>query len=170
MSSPVLKQFGDLSPRDFADHRVWVACHVEDYDEPWYEGTDEETFRPWSGPLPVERSEDMLLVSAEARLNDGSAMEGFLTPSPEPQDLGAAQPHLFLGDLATGFWGGIAGIPVTLVRTFFDRIERSPEDVFPITFRVHDDLVIGGIDITVPGWVPPPTRSTGRSRFPRMRQ
>ena len=59
VSSPVLKQFGDLSPRDFADHRVWVACHVEEYDEPWYEGTDEETFGPWNGRLPVERSDDM---------------------------------------------------------------------------------------------------------------
>ena len=137
------------------DHRVWVACHVEDYAEPWYEDTDEETFRRWSGPLPVERSDVMLLVSADARLNDGSAMEGFLTPSPQPQHLGASQPHVFLGDLAIGFWSGMATVADTLVRAFFDQIERSSDDVFPITFRVHDDLVVGGVEIVVPGWAPP---------------
>ena len=40
-------------PDDFATHPVWVSCHSVDYDEPWYDGTDEETFRPWLSEIPV---------------------------------------------------------------------------------------------------------------------
>jgi hypothetical protein len=31
---------------DLITHPVWVSCHSVDYDEPWYDGTNEETFRP----------------------------------------------------------------------------------------------------------------------------
>ena len=54
MSPPTLKQFGDLSPLDFDASPVWVQCHIIDYDEPWYDDTDEETFRPWDRALPVD--------------------------------------------------------------------------------------------------------------------
>jgi hypothetical protein len=47
---PELKQFGDLTVDDFARCPAWISCHVQDYDEPWYDETDEETFRPWTGP------------------------------------------------------------------------------------------------------------------------
>lgn len=49
MEKPELKQFGDLTHEDFDRHPVWIGCHVADYDELWYEDTDEETFRPWTG-------------------------------------------------------------------------------------------------------------------------
>lgn len=42
---PLLRQFNDLRPQDFEEHSVWVNCHVIDYDEPWYDDTDAETFR-----------------------------------------------------------------------------------------------------------------------------
>ena len=48
-SKPVLKQFGDLTPGDFAKHSVWASVHTLDYDESWYDDTDEEIFRPWIG-------------------------------------------------------------------------------------------------------------------------
>lgn len=51
---PLLRQFGDLTPADFKAHPVWVNCHVIDYDESWYEETDEETFRPWLKSTPVD--------------------------------------------------------------------------------------------------------------------
>src|SRR5260221_9118267 len=41
--TPLLKQAYDLIPDDLAHHPVWVSCHVVDYDEPWYEETDEAT-------------------------------------------------------------------------------------------------------------------------------
>lgn len=147
----MLKQFIDLTPRDFADHPVWLACHVADYDEPWYEDTDEETFRPYLGPLPVEPSNEFL-VSADAHLDDGSMATGFLTPSSQPRDLGASQPHVFVENLAFGFWWGMLDVPDAHVREFFERIARTPEDVFPITFRVNDSFVVGGVEVVVAGW------------------
>ena len=58
---PELKQFSDLTPSDFERHPIWVDCHVVDYDEPWYDDTDEETYRPWAGPLPVEIGSSVLV-------------------------------------------------------------------------------------------------------------
>jgi hypothetical protein len=57
---PELKQFGDLCPADFERYPVWIACHTEDFAEPWFNETDEETFRPWSGALPVAPSDGKL--------------------------------------------------------------------------------------------------------------
>jgi hypothetical protein len=85
---PELKQFGDLTAEDFERHPVWIGCHTADYDEPWYDDTDEETFRPRTGDLPADPSEGMLLVRANATLRDGSSFPGFLTPAFEPGDLG----------------------------------------------------------------------------------
>jgi hypothetical protein len=61
-AKPELKQFGDLTPADFERHPVWIACHWEDEGEPWYDETDEATFRPWTGALPAAPSEGMFLV------------------------------------------------------------------------------------------------------------
>jgi hypothetical protein len=36
-----LKQFAALTIEDFAQYPVWIACHVADYDEPWYDDTDD---------------------------------------------------------------------------------------------------------------------------------
>ena len=89
MEKPELKQFGDLTRQDFDRHAVWIGCHTADYDEPWYEDTDEETFRPWTGELPADAPEGMLLVKATFELMDASRHPGFITPAPNPDDLAA---------------------------------------------------------------------------------
>ena len=81
MARPELKQFGDLSQGDFERYPVWIGCHTADYGESWYEDTDEETFRPWSGALPTSPSEGMLLVRAVIELRDGIRHPGFVTPA-----------------------------------------------------------------------------------------
>jgi hypothetical protein len=48
---PNLKQFGQLVLDDFVTRPVWASCHSVDYDRPWYNDTDEETFRQFA---PVE--------------------------------------------------------------------------------------------------------------------
>jgi hypothetical protein len=68
-----------LTADDFERLPIWLHCHVVDYDEPWYEETDEETFRPWTGPLPVA-PESHFLVRADFTAADGSRFVGFLTP------------------------------------------------------------------------------------------
>src|SRR6185503_15391472 len=44
---PGLKQFGQLTMEDFDLAPVWASCHSFDSNEPWFDDTDEETFRPW---------------------------------------------------------------------------------------------------------------------------
>jgi hypothetical protein len=45
--APELVQFGALTAKHFARRPVWLGVHTVDYGEPWYDGTDEETFRPF---------------------------------------------------------------------------------------------------------------------------
>src|SRR5262249_11108676 len=76
-------QFSNLSSVDFDRHPVWIACHTEDFAEPWFNETDEETFRPWMGALPVGPSDGRSLVRAMFELHDGSRYDGFLNSSVE---------------------------------------------------------------------------------------
>jgi hypothetical protein len=91
---PNLKQFGQLMPDDVVTHPVRVACHSVDYDEPWYDDTDEETFRPWLSEIPVS-ADEMYLVACEFTMADGSCHQGFATPSFEPDDMRLFQPQIF---------------------------------------------------------------------------
>jgi hypothetical protein len=59
----------------------FAECHGTDSDEPWHDDVDEETFRPWRGALPADPSEGMLLVVATLTLNDGTTLDGFITPA-----------------------------------------------------------------------------------------
>ena len=96
MTKPELKQFGEFDAEDFERHPVWVGCHTADYGKPWYEDTDEETFRPWKGKLPAGPAEGMLLVRAAIELHDGSRYPGFVTPAIEERDR-RPEEHCLLG-------------------------------------------------------------------------
>src|SRR5580704_15485720 len=74
---PEMKKDSDLSPEDFVRHPVWVGVHGFDSDEPWYENSDEETFRPWLGPLPFNETRGVALIVATMELADGSLSSGF---------------------------------------------------------------------------------------------
>ena len=144
MGRPELKQFGDLGPADLARHPVWIACHTADYDEPWYDETDEETFRPREGPLPADPSEGMLLVRATATLNDGTQLPGLLTPGFEGDDLGILQPQVFVGGRMFGFWGGMFAAAAEMRQAFYKAIGKAPEAVFPIDIAA-DPAECGGV-------------------------
>lgn len=148
----MLKQFAELAAADFEAFPIWVACHVADFDEPWYDDTDEETFRPCTGTVPADSTE-LVLVSATATLNDGTAFPAFLTPADAADDLGTLQPHVFVGDEAYGFWGGAVGIPDTRRRRFLDSSGKHERDVFPIRFTADPALSNGVTDTAVPGWL-----------------
>jgi hypothetical protein len=77
---PLLKKFSELRLSDFEKYPVWVNCHVIDYEESWYDDTDEETFRPWLEELPVDPGYTMFLVKSTLTLNDGTVFCGFITP------------------------------------------------------------------------------------------
>ena len=140
---PELKQFGELSPADFQRHPVWIACHTEDFAEPWFNETDEETFRPWMGALPVGPSDGMSLVRATFELHDGSRHDGFLTPASKEGELGTLQPHLFVSGKSFGFWGGMAGVRPDRRTALYEALGKGPEALFPIRFSTDADLATG---------------------------
>lgn len=151
---PLLKQFGDLTRIDFADHPVWIQCHVVDYDEPWYDETDEETFRPWTGPLPVV-PEDMLLVRAKLTLADGRVFQGFITPRHmrEPLNLGIVQPQLFLpSGKRCDFWDGMFRRPAEDRHAIYLELGHDPKAIFPIEFAAENGLVTGRVSGSIPGF------------------
>jgi hypothetical protein len=143
MAEPELKQFGSLTSEDFERYPVWIGCHTVDYDEPWYDDTDEETFRPWVGDLPADASQGMFLVRATIELQDGSRHSGFVTPDSSAGGLGMQQPHIFVGDRAFGFWGGIVGVPAEERQALYFALGRTPDAVFPLRFTVDPVLTTG---------------------------
>jgi len=152
MARPELKQFGELEPEDFDRHPVWIGCHTADYGKPWYESTDEETFRPWTGKLPADHSQGMLLVKANFELMDGSRYTGFVTPSDKADDLGTHQPQLFVGDQRFSFWGGMFGIPGSGQQALYAALNRSPEEIFPLRFNGNPELATGVITGQINGF------------------
>jgi hypothetical protein len=152
MAKPELKQFADLLPADFDRHAVWINCHSSDYDEPWYEETDEETFRPWNGLLPVSPADGMLLVRAVLILADGSQFPGFVTPASQEGDVAIHQPHIFVGQRQFGFWGGILGIPEAERKALYAALGRSWEAVFPLRFGAQPELTSGSAEGQIDGF------------------
>jgi hypothetical protein len=153
---PELVQFGDLSADHFARHPVWIQCHVVDYDEPWHEETDEETFRPRTGPLPADPTEGMLLARAAFVLADGSRHEGFLTPAVpgDPMELlGIMQPQIFLPTGGLGaFWEGIVARTPAAHAAFYDALGKTAREVFPIDCFADPALVGGVTQATLRGF------------------
>jgi hypothetical protein len=156
---PLLKQFGDLSRDDFAAHPVWISVHTADYGEPWYDETDEETFRPWTGPLPVGPEEGMLLVRSRFTLADARALQGFVTPQheAEPANLGVMQPQLFLPSGKLGsFWDGMFQRPAEAREILYVELGKDPQAIFPIRFSADEGLATGRVEGSIPGfcWCP----------------
>jgi hypothetical protein len=145
---PRLVQFGDLTPAHFVESPVWASSHSFDYDEPWYDETDEETFRPWDGPLPVSPHDGLFLVRARFTLADQHSLDGFLTPAiptgSGERVLGAIQPQLFLeSGKRVAFWLGMFGDPTRACANLYSGLGKSANAVFPIRFRAFDDLASG---------------------------
>ena len=146
---PELKQFGTLTQADLEQFPVWVNVHSFDYDESWYNETDEETFRSWSGELPVDPSLGMFLVRSEISFVDGTKLVGFITPAigsgeVTESELGSVQPYLFSknGTLIT-FWGGMFGFTDEVKKTTYDLLERTASQIFPIRFSAESGLTKG---------------------------
>ncbi len=139
---PELKRFRDLRPDDFARHPVWLSCHSVDYDEPWYSETNEETFRPHAGSLPVD-TDQMYLVRCVFELSSGEKLDGFATPAADAEDWGTIQPQVFAFDgKRYGFWLGMSGKP-GVAADFCRALGKTPDSVFPIRFGPMPGLTSG---------------------------
>ena len=156
---PILKQYGDFTKEDFQQYPIWVQCHIEDYDEPWYDDTDEETFRACIKGLIVSPSDIMYLVKSEFTLADGTKYEGFITPwktdeKNNVRNLGMIQPNIFLDNgKRFNFWFG--SLPEDMIdkmkESFYSAIGKSPKDIFPIAFKAEEGLVEGNYTGNIPG-------------------
>ena len=149
-----LKQFGDLIADDFSEHPVWIAVHGSDEDEPWYDECDEETFKPWTGALPVSPEEGMLLVQSVLTFADGTTVPGFITPQHdgEPLDLGIIQPHAFSHSARHSFWDGMFQRSDEERAAFYDTFNKKENQIFPITFAAAPGLASGQVAGKIEGF------------------
>jgi len=74
---PVIKSYPDLTIADFEESPIWICCHTADADEPWYDETVEDDYRPYDGRLPLD-SDNLYVVKAEATLSDGTLLVALL--------------------------------------------------------------------------------------------
>ncbi len=152
---PLLKRFGDLVQDDFKLYPVWVNAHVIDYEKDWYKETDEETFRPWDGSLPIDPAETMFLVKAAFSLADGTQLTGFITPQQGPgePDLSILQPYLFTpsGELIS-FWFGLFEPTKEDVGSIYTMLGRKSTQVFPIRFQAEKGTAKGIVKGTISGF------------------
>jgi len=84
---PEMKQDYDLTFDDFVRHPVWIGVHNFDSGEPWYELSDEQTFRPWTRALPFDEPRGFVLVTATFELADGSHYPGYFRAVREDWDV-----------------------------------------------------------------------------------
>lgn len=173
MQSPEMKQEYDLTVADFARHPVWVGVHNYDTDQPWYEEADEETFRPWVGPLPFDEARGVALLAAIFQLADGSSYRGFCRsvredwdrPIDSPKERGVARqkalswsrmhgggkrsvmslqsPVIFIDDHQFDFQLGVPRVRASKVQKFYAAIGKEPRDVFPLRFVADAGLATG---------------------------
>lgn len=146
---PILKQFRDFKPNDFDNYPVWVQCHLIDYDEKWYDDTDEETFGPWIDNIPVSPDFAMFLIKADLKLSDGERYSGFITPCMDSDyqnenSLGLIQPQIFtkIGE-RIGFWTGMFPNENSEIDRFYKLMDKTQDQIFPIEFKAKDGLSNG---------------------------
>jgi hypothetical protein len=152
--TPVFKQAYDLTLDDFARYSVWVQCHLVDYDEPWYEETDEATFRPWTGTKPVDPQEATFLIRATMTLANGSKLNGFLTPqsAEQPLNLGTMQPMVFSeSGEQLAFWDGAYKRSEEERVRFYAALGIGAKEIFPMSFSGEPGLAVGRVAGAIPG-------------------
>lgn len=155
---PHFKQFSELILADFDDHPVWVNCHLVDYDEPWYDEINEETFRPWIGDIPIDPNKATFLVKATFTIADGTVLNGFITPVSNvnkdvTEILGSIQPYIFaLSGKRIHFWFGSIPCSDEGIKNIYYLLEKNSKDIFPIEFVAESGLVKGVTSGTIPGF------------------
>ena len=180
MPKPEMKQESELTLADFLRHPIWIGVHNYDVDEPWYEESDEETVRPWTGQLPFAETRGTALVAARFLLADGSVYPGYCCAvandwdKPQVPVSGAPQakalswsamhggvalsilllqsPTIFVGGRSFDFQLRVPELRRGYIREFYSALGKSPTDVFPIQFKAESGLASGIVSGTVDGF------------------
>jgi hypothetical protein len=128
----IRKQFADFTPDDFRRCPLWEFCS----DEEDVEGQDETTAKPSEDTEVPGYSPGAYLVAADFVLADGSPLEGFIF-SGEPDDFGCVQPNIFIAGQMFAFWFGISPPSAQQLGTMYQRLGKSPEQVFPVSYTTR---------------------------------
>jgi hypothetical protein len=175
MRPPYFKHVLELKEPDFEQHPIWICAYNTDVDEAWFEEdpADEATYRPWEGQPPydcVHSRHRSARVAATFSLADGTELPGFCKP-PNPAfgtsftEIIRMQPLIFWNDRILDFWIGGADETVmrTVIRETYGALKRDADAIFPIRYRIPDELVSVKFRGTIDGFgrlVPPDYRKT----------
>jgi len=159
VSRPLLKQYANFRPADFERVPVWLCVHGLDEEEPWYEDTDELTYRPWDGSPPFPRPDPegpMTVVRCDFTLADGVRLPGFCAPpvvgSDASEQISYTQPQMFLpGGTVTGFWRGLPATPDDK-RRVYAALGKDPSAVFPIRYGSGAAVVTPPFELRIDGF------------------
>lgn len=165
---PELKQESDLTPADFLRLPVWIGVHNFDSDEPWYENSDEETFRPWTGPLPFKESRGFVLVAATFTLRDGSVYPGYFRSVRDDESrrgnktevLVLQSPIIFIDGRSFDFRRRVPGLQRAAARQLYSAFGKKAKDVFPVRFAASPALARGVVTGNIEGFYGSPTSTT----------
>jgi len=154
----LIKIFKDMTLSDFEEYPIWINCHLIDYEQPWYDETREDYFRPWFGYLPIIPGNMIFLVKSNLTCFDGTTYNGFITPTEEkPKDitkaLGTIQPHIIhpSGKLVN-FWYGLLKPSKEYLDKQYKLLEKTADKIFPIKFEVEKGLTKGIESGEIPGF------------------
>lgn len=88
MGAPLLKDRASLIRTDFDGNPIWVRVQDYDKDQPWFQGSTDQTYRPWDGPLPLQPRTPypFVLLAASFRLSNGDCYPGYFQPVREDWD------------------------------------------------------------------------------------
>jgi hypothetical protein len=189
---PEMKQECDLSPMDFVRHPVWIGVHGFDSGQPWYENSDEETFRPWPGTLPFDEATGVALVAATIELADGAVHAGFCRrvgddwDSPIPSISASADseprswstmhggsklsvlllqnPIIFINGRQFDFQLRVPRLRTRAIGDFYSAIGKSPAAVFPLRFVARSGLATGLASGTLDGFYSVPMSLPGQPK------
>jgi hypothetical protein len=176
------KQIHELTPADFERHPAWIGVHNYDHGQPWYEGTDDQTYRPWIERQRFTGSRGFLLLAARIELADGTVYPGFFrrvadswdeplpprrmrdgnyTPAKQwsklygdtPLSILALQhPQIFIDGKMVGFALGKSEKRRDRVRAFYGAIGKTPAEVFPVRFSADPALADGIVEGRMDGF------------------
>lgn len=144
----LLKNFLELTLQDFKTYPIWVQCHIIDYSNYWYEQTQEDTVRPYTGPKPAVLNYCFLML-AEFIFNDGTEFEGFTSPADKIGSIVNAR--VFINNKQEFFWHGGLKPTQQEIDDFYQRIQKKHADIFPVKVQIKNSLAAEEVSIEIKG-------------------
>jgi hypothetical protein len=146
----IRKQVYELTVEDLREHPVWEFALDEEGEEGQDEATDEATVRPFISCGSVDPGAGMFIVRARFTLADGTPFVGYFTPSDDPNDFGTIQPQIITERGQVGFWMGVI---LDDIAPLYERLGRSAEQTFPVTFESDFPIVRGPVKGSIPAFL-----------------